>query len=91
MHKDEYTLMLLAESEPPCDLYVLIGEGTIPLDLTNFKSHLTIHHEDLEAGAEKKFPLTYRRLQKGQPLFFRIIAADRSIPLKVVPETQKLK
>ena len=91
MHKDEYTLTLQAESEPPCDLYVLIGEGTIPLDLTNFKSHLTIHHEDLEAGAEKKFPLTYRRLQKGQPLFFRIIAADRSIPLKIVPETQKLK
>ena len=91
MHKDEYILTLQAEGEPPCDLYVLLEEGRIPLDLTNFKSYLTIHHEDLADGTEKRFPLHYHRQQKGQPLFFRIIAADRSIPLKIVPETQKIK
>lgn len=91
LHKDEYTLTLKADGEPPCDLYVLLGEGTIPLDLTNFKSYLTISRHDLADGAEKKFPLTYHRQQKGQPLYFRIIAANRSLPLKVVPETQKIK
>lgn len=91
LHKDEYTLTLQAEGEPPCDLYVLLAEGKIPLDLTNFKSYLTIHHEDLVDGIEKKYPLTYHRQQKGQPLFFRIIAADRNAPVKVVPETQKIK
>ena len=39
MHKDEYTLTLKADGEPPCDLYVLLEEGNIPLDLTNFKSY----------------------------------------------------
>ena len=91
LHKDEYTLTLQAEREPPCDLYVLLEEGRIPLDLTNFKSYLTIHHEDLVDGQEKKYPLSYHRQQKGQPLFFRIIAADRNAPVKVVPETQKIK
>ena len=91
MHKDEYTLTLQAEGEPPCDLYVLLEEGRIPLNLTNFKSYLTIHREDLADGTERRFPLHYHRQQKGQPLFFRIIAADRSIPLKIVPETQKIK
>ena len=91
LHKDEYTLTLQAEREPPCDLYVLLAEGRIPLDLTNFKSYLTIHHEDLVDGQEKKYPLSYHRQQKGQPLFFRIIAADRNAPVKVVPETQKIK
>lgn len=91
LHKDEYTITLQADEEPSCDLYVLLEEGRIPLDLTNFKSYLTIHHEDLVDGQEKKYPLTYHRQQKGQPLFFRIIAADRNAPVKVVPETQKIK
>lgn len=90
LHKDEYSLTLQADREPPCDLYVLIGEGTMPLDLTNFKSHLTIPRQDLADGELKKFTLTYRRLQKKQPLYFRIIAVDRRLPLKVVPETQKI-
>lgn len=91
MHKDEYTLTLRADGEPPCDLYVLLEEGNIPLDLTNFKSYLTISRQELADGKEKKFPLTYHRMQKNLPLYFRIIAADRSLPFKVVPETQKIK
>ncbi len=90
LHKDEYSLTLQADREPPCDLYVLIGEGTMPLDLTNFKSHLTIPRQDLADGEPKKFTLTYHRLQKKQPLYFRIIAVDRRLPMKVVPETQKI-
>jgi len=90
LHKDEYSLTLQADREPPCDLYVLIGEGTMPLDLTNFKSYLTIPRHDLTDGEQKKFTLVYHRLQKKQPLYFRIIAVDRRLPLKVVPETQKI-
>lgn len=90
-HKDEFSVTLQADGEPPCDLYVLLEEGSMPLNLTNFKSHCNIAHADLADGKAKKFTFTYQRMQKKLPLYFRIIAADRSLPLKVVPETQKIK
>lgn len=90
-HKNEFSVTLKADGEPPCDLCVLLKEGAMPLNLTNFKSHCTIAHADLADGTAKKFTFTYQRMQKKLPLYFRIIAADRSLPLKVVPETQKIK
>lgn len=90
-HKNEFSVTLKADGEPPCDLCVLLEEGAMPLNLTNFKSHCTIAHTDLADGTAKKFTFTYQRMQKKLPLYFRIIAADRSLPLKVVPETQKIK
>lgn len=90
-HKNEFSVTLQADGEPPCDLCVLLEEGAMPLNLTNFKSHCTIAHTDLADGTAKKFTFTYQRMQKKLPLYFRIIAADRSLPLKVVPETQKIK
>ena len=90
-HKNEFSVTLKADGEPPCDLCVLLEEGAMPLNLTNFKSHCTIAHADLADGTAKKFTFTYQRMQKKLPLYFRIIAADRSLPLKVVPETQKIK
>lgn len=89
-HKNEFSVTLKADGEPPCDLCVLLEEGAMPLNLTNFKSHCTIAHTDLADGTAKKFTFTYQRMQKKLPLYFRIIAADRSLPLKVVPETQKI-
>lgn len=89
-HKNEFSVTLQADGEPPCDLCVLLEEGAMPLNLTNFKSHCTIAHTDLADGTAKKFTFTYQRMQKKLPLYFRIIAADRSLPLKVVPETQKI-
>lgn len=89
-HKNEFSVTLKADGEPPCDLCVLLEEGSMPLNLTNFKSHCTIAHADLADGTAKKFTFTYPRMQKKLPLYFRIIAADRSLPLKVVPETQKI-
>ena len=89
-HKNEFSVTLQADGEPPCDLYVLLEEGTMPLNLTNFKSHCTIPHQDLADGTAKKFVFKYQRMQKKLPLYFRIIAADRAMPLKVVPETQKI-
>lgn len=90
-HKNEFSVTLKADGEPPCDLCVLLEEGSMPLNLTNFKSHCTISHADLADGAAKKFTFTYQRMQKKLPLYFRIIAADRSLPLKVVPETHKIQ
>lgn len=90
-HKNEFSVTLKADGEPPCDLCVLLEEGAMPLNLTNFKSHCTIAHTDLADDTAKKFTFTYQRMQKKLPLYFRIIAADRSLPLKVVPETQKIK
>lgn len=89
-HKNEFSITLKADGEPPCDLCVLLEEGAMPLNLTNFKSHCTIAHADLADGTAKKFTFIYQRMQKKLPLYFRIIAADRSLPLKVVPETQKI-
>lgn len=89
-HKNEFSVTLQADGEPPCDLCILLEEGAMPLNLTNFKSHCTIAHTDLADGTAKKFTFTYQRMQKKLPLYFRIIAADRSLPLKVVPETQKI-
>ena len=89
-HKNEFSVTLKADGEPPCDLCVLLEEGAMPLNLTNFKSHCTIAHADLADGTAKKFTFTYQRMQKKLPLYFRIIAADRNLPLKVVPETQKI-
>lgn len=89
-HKNEFSVTLQADGEPPCDLCVLLEEGAMPLNLTNFKSHCTIAHTDLADGTAKKFTFTYQRMQKKLPFYFRIIAADRSLPLKVVPETQKI-
>ena len=90
-HKDEFSVTLQADGEPPCDLYVLLEEGSMPLNLTNFKSHCNIAHADLADCKAKKFTFTYQRMQKKLPLYFRIIAADRSLALKVVPETKKIK
>lgn len=90
MHKDDYSVTLKADGEPPCDLYVLIQEGAMPLDLTNFQSHLTISHHDLADGQVKKFPLTYHRQQKNKKLYFRIIGANLNLPLRVTPETQMI-
>ena len=89
-HKNEFSVTLQADGEPPCDLCVLLEEGAMPLNLTNFKSHCTIAHADLADGTAKKFTFIYQRMQKKLPLYFRIIAADRSLHLKVVPETQKI-
>lgn len=90
MHKDEYSVTLKADGEPPCDLYVLIQEGSMPLDLTNFQSHLTIPHQELADGKVKKFPLTYHRQQKHKKLYFRIIGANPNLPMRVTPETQTI-
>ena len=91
MHRDEYTLTLSASGEPPCDLNVITGEGDVPLDLNNFKSLLTIPHAELADGAEHKYRLTYHRMDAKAPLFFRIVPADRHLPLRILPETQKIK
>lgn len=90
-NKDKYSLTLQADSEPPCDLYVLIGEGSVPLDLTNFRSHLTISHAELAQAGPHKFTLQYRRMAKNVPLYFRVIPADVGAKVKIVPEVKSVK
>lgn len=89
-HKNEYELTVRAEGEPPCDLCLLIEEGSVPLDLTNFRSHLTIPHQDLADGTEKKYTFKYERRNKGRSLYFRLIGADLNMPLRVNSETRQL-
>lgn len=88
--RNKYTIVLRAESQPPCDLYVLIEEGRVPLNITDFKSYLTIPHTELASPTEKAFTLEYHRNNKSVPLYFRIIAANRALPVIITPETKSV-
>lgn len=82
-NRDLYSVTLKAESEPPCDLYVLVGEGMVPMNLTNFKSYLTIPHQELADGREKKIEFRYNRIDKKESMYVRVIPAERDLPVIV--------
>lgn len=86
-----YTLTLQAESVPPCDIYVLIEEGNVPMNLIDYHSYMTIPLAELTPGTAKSFKLEYHRSNKSVPLYFRIIAADRNRPVVIIPETMSVK
>lgn len=90
-NKDKYSVTLQAESEPPCDLYVLIQEGNSIYNKNNFKSHFTIHHSELATGGARKFTISYQRNNKKVPLYFIIIPADGNAKVKIVPEVKSVK
>lgn len=87
---NDYLLTLRADSEPPCDLDVLVSEGTIPLDLTNYASSLTIPHGELADGKEHEFKLSYSRADRRARLYLRVIPADRDMPLAVKRDTKTI-
>ena len=90
-NKDKYSVTLQAESEPPCDLYVLVQEGNSIYNKNNFKSHFTIHHSELATGGARKFTISYQRNNKKVPLYFIIIPADGNAKVKIVPEVKSVK
>ena len=90
-NKDKYSVTLQAESEPPCDLYVLVQEGNAIYNKNNFKSHFTIHHSELATGGARKFTISYQRNNKKVPLYFIIIPADGNAKVKIVPEVKSVK
>lgn len=91
--KDKYSLTLESDSEIPCDIELLISEGSTPMNLVDYISYLTISHREIKPGRALKKEFQYTRIQKGCPLYFRLIAKDRGLAktIIIVPETRQIK
>lgn len=91
--KDKYSLTLESDSEIPCDIELLISEGSTPMNLVDYKSYLTISHREIKPGRALKKEFQYTRIQKDCPLYFRLIAKDRGLAktIIIVPETRQIK
>lgn len=91
--KDKYSLSVETDSILPCKLELLIAENFPPTNLVNYRSYLTIYPNELKPGGVLKKEFHYSRVQKGKPVYFRLIAADRELAKQVVviPETRQLK
>lgn len=93
LSKDKYSLSIESDSILPCRIELLIAENFPPTNLVNYRTYLTISPNELKPGCVLKKEFQYTRLQKGKPLYFRLIAADRELAKQVViiPETRQLK
>ena len=93
MNKDKYSLSLICESTLPCKLELLIAENFAPTNLVNYKSYLTIYPDEIKPGVALKKEFNYSRMQKGKPVYFRLISSDRELAkqIEIIPETRQLK
>ena len=93
LSKDKYSLSIESDSILPCKIELLIAENFPPTNLVNYRTHLTISPNELKPGCVLKKEFKYTRVQKGKPVYFRLIAADRELAKQVViiPETRQLK
>lgn len=89
----DFSLTLRADSALPCALALLVREGSVPVDLVNTRPVLTISPSDLRPGSDTDFDFSYSRRDKSTPVYFRLIAADRSCAplLSITPESHKIK
>ena len=93
LSKDKYSLSIECDSILPCKVELLIAEKFPPTNLVNYKTYLTISPNELKPGCILKKEFKYTRIQKGTPVYFRLIVADRELAKQVViiPETRQLK
>lgn len=91
--KDKYSLTVSCDSPLPCPLALLIAENFPPTNLVNYKSYLTISPQELKPGIELKKEFRYTRVQKGKPVYFRLIATDTDLAkqITIIPETRQIK
>lgn len=91
--KDKYSLTIQSDSPVPGNLELLISENFSPTNLVDYKSHMTITPNELSPRKVLKKEFKYSRKQKGVPVFFRLIVADRELAKQVIiiPETRQLK
>lgn len=91
--KDKYSLSIEGDSILPCKIELLIAENFPPTNLVNYRTYLTIFPNELKPGSVLKKEFQYTRVQKGKPVYFRLITADRELARKVViiPETRQIK
>ena len=84
LSKDKYSLSIESDSILPCKIELLIAENFPPTNLVNYRTHLTISPNELKPGCVLKKEFQYTRMQKGKPVYFRLIAADRELAKQVV-------
>ena len=92
-NRDKYLLTVRCDSPLPCGLSLLIGEGTIPADLVNIIPDFSLPANVMQPGQELEFEFSYNRRDKSRPLFFRLVAADRTKAslMSISPESRKIK
>lgn len=90
---DEYVIKIKAETSLPCDLHLLVKEQSVPVNLVNYTPTLIIKKSDIKPNVVSEFSFNYNRKLKGQIVYFRLIAADRSFSkqIRITPETRSLK
>ncbi len=91
-NKNKYSITVKTDSPLPCDLYLIIEEGKVPINLENFTSLLTVSKDDLKVGEEKKYQFEYKRIDKREKLYLRLIVTDLNFRRRVMikPDTQTI-
>ncbi len=89
---NRWVLELEATGEPPCDLYVLVGEEIIESNPQNYIPVLTIKRAELTSGKKNVFEVEYKRKDKRKKLIFRIVPSmlDFREEVEVIPEIKTI-
>ena len=74
---DNYVLTLRTNGHLPTDLSVLAREDIPPLDLVNSYVAARISRNQLQPGVDLEVTISYKR-RTDKPLYFRVVASDRS-------------
>lgn len=92
LSSNTYEIQLSIDSVLPCDLHVLVSEGCPPIDLVHYRPALVVPKGLLKVGETLSMTFDYVPMKKGKKLFFRVIAADRSMAkqVTVVPELRNM-
>lgn len=92
-NKNKYSITVSTDSVLPCDLYLMLEEGKMPINLENFTSQLTVSKDDLQIGVEKKYEFNYKRQNKHENLYLRLVVADMNFRKRVMinPEIKIIK
>lgn len=90
---DDYILSIKAQAVLPCDIHVIAKEQMPPIDLVNYTPLATIKAADIRPNQNTQVVVHYVRKKKGEKLYFRLVAADRTAAKKIIisPETLQLK
>ncbi|MBQ7494288.1 MAG: hypothetical protein IJT75_00755 [Bacteroidaceae bacterium] len=91
--RNKFSVTVVTDSVLPCDLHLVLMEGSPLFDRNNYMEHMTLLSSDLTPRQPKKFPFTYMRQNKKETLYARLVVADQELRnrVKIFPETQKCK
>lgn len=90
---NDYEIKFRTDSALPCDLHILVSENVPPTNLVNYSPAAVIRAADAPTGRENSVRLSYARRSKKAPLYFRMIASNRSMAklVRIISEVQQIK